>query len=57
MTIREDDLCGSIEVTVDGKSGCVKLSRHRMNVVYLSPDQMRELVAWWERREQGEETI
>jgi hypothetical protein len=57
MTIREDDLCGSIEVTVDSNSGCVKLSRHRMNVVYLSPDQMRELVAWWERREQCEETI
>jgi hypothetical protein len=45
MTIREDGLCGKIEVTVEGNSGCVKLSRHRMNVVYLTPDQMRELVA------------
>jgi hypothetical protein len=56
MTIPEDDSCGAIEVTVD-IGGCVKLKAPSLEEIHLSPWQMRELVAWWQRREQGEETI
>jgi hypothetical protein len=55
MTLPEDKHCPAVEVTVD-IAGCVKLKATSLEEVHLSPWQMRELVAWWERREQGEET-
>ena len=56
MTIPSDDLCVALRVTVDNREN-VNITTHARNVIYLSPRQMRELVAWWQRREQGEETL